>query len=209
MDYTQSHVSSCIRGINCCKAFKVPGGQTANHDANDPYLNSMLKFVSELESAGHMVSELKKERGLLCGITEDFQIVLEGIIGGSFKCSETVPELIEHAFRMHQFDEGLEKAMMAPKKNLKCFNRTRNEHLTRKRRCVTNGKIENEKNKRKRGFVCNKKRRIGCGCLSKGKEDREPETTTSTVSKTMVSGTMAKRSEQRTPVSSCKRHVFN
>lgn len=77
MDSFENHTPGGAKGVNCVGLFLLQTVKLKKAKAIITYSNEILELVSELESAGHIVSKIEKKRDLLCGLTKDFEITAE------------------------------------------------------------------------------------------------------------------------------------
>lgn len=99
------------------------------------YSKRILGLVSELENAGHVVSEVEQERALLRGLPKDYDVTVETVMSFKHAYSEAVPKLIVREIRLRDAEDATPLALAtttpAWKQSRKCFYCGKPGHVVR------------------------------------------------------------------------------
>lgn len=96
------------------------------------YSSRILGLVSELESAGPKVTNIKKRRALSRGLPKEFDVTSEAVVKMNDSHIDAVLKLILRETRLKSLDNAPEQVLLTKAKMLiKCFKCGRKGHFAR------------------------------------------------------------------------------
>lgn len=140
-----------------------------------------MELVGEIESAGDTVSQVEQKRALLRGLSKDYDVTAEFIMGFASEYNDTVSKLIVRETRLNDLDSKSDYALLTNENLMvwKCFQCGEVGHVAKS--CQRNTKQSDDwellqKRKSRNCFKCEKGGHIAKDCQSNGYTQKNNET---------------------------------